>query len=326
MNSADRDPALDRMPTPRVSVVMPAFNVASTIAQAIRSVLAQSMNELELIVCDDASSDETVSTVQGFVDPRVSLLVNSQNLGPGPSRDRAISAARAPLVALLDADDAWLPDRLQTLLAALGKDPDVMVFDDAMICHDSGGTMVPWRPVHGRFAFGADGSNAQEVLLEDYIRAERLLIHPVMPVRVIREHGLRHTDRRFAEDAEFYIRLGLAGVTMRYVPKPLYLYRVAPGSLTAVGRDRTLMRRCLEDCARLDDVPDTIRRALADKIVALRTNEALYKLADQFRRGNLVGILRILANEPRALLVLPRRLARHLSYQAHRIKHGAQGR
>ncbi|AHE99807.1 hypothetical protein THITH_00245 [Thioalkalivibrio paradoxus ARh 1] len=72
--------------------------------------------------------------------------------------------------------------------------------------------------------------------------------------------------------------------------------------------------------------PEQVSEAFDRKIEALRANEALYDLADQFRRGNLVGILRILANEPRVLRVLPRRLARHLSYQAHRIKHGAQGR
>lgn len=312
--------------TPKVSVVLPTFNAAGTILTAVESVLAQSMPDLELIVCDDGSNDQTGDVLGRVRDPRLRVIANAANMGPGAARDKAISGARGVWVALIDADDAWTPNRLERLLEAAGNDRDVLVFDDVMVCHDSGGTLVPWRPVHGRFAYGADGSNAQDVLLENYIRAERLLIKPVMPAAVIRAHGLRHTARRFAEDAEFFIRLGLAGVAMRYLPEPLYLYRVSPGSLTASGRDWTLMRQCLEDCARLEGMPDTGRRALADKIAALHTNEALYELAEQFRRGNLVGILRLLAKEPRTLRVLPRRLLRHLSYQVHRVRHGAQGR
>ena len=293
---------------------------------AVESVLGQTMSDLELIVCDDSSSDQTSDVLGRLRDPRIRVLRNAVNMGPGVSRDKAINVARGVWLAVIDGDDAWRPNRLERLLEVAANDRDVLVFDDLMVCHDSEGALVPWRPVHGCFAFGTDGSNAHDISLEDYIRAERLLIKPMMPLRFIREHGVRHTTRRFAEDAEFFIRLGVAGATMRYLPEPLYLYRVSPGSLTALSGDWTLMRRCLEDCLRWEGMPDTVREALADKVAALLTNEALYELAQQARRGNLVGMLRLVSKEPRILRVLPRRLVRHLSYQVHRIKYRAQGR
>ena len=311
---------------PVVSVVMPAFNAADTVAHAVRSVLAQSVSALELIVCDDASSDGTVAVLQGFDDPRLSVLVNDRNLGPGPSRDRAIVAALSPWIALIDADDAWAPNRLERLLGALGVDRDVLVFDDVLICHDAKGSMVPWRPVHGRRAFGNSGHGACDLSLAAYVRSQRLLIQPIMPAHLIRKHGLRHSERRFAEDAEFIIRLALTGVRLRYLPEALYWYRVTPGSLTAHAKDQSLMRRCLEDCARLDAVPDSVRDALEEKIASLRVNESLYALAHQLRQGHVISALRLLGGEPELMRVLPVRLTRHLAYQVDRLRWGGHGR
>lgn len=311
---------------PVVSVVMPAFNAADTVANAVRSVLAQSICALELIVCDDASSDATVAVLDGFDDPRLSILANDRNLGPGPSRDRAIAAALSPWIALIDADDAWAPNRLERLLGALGVDRDVLVFDDVLICHDVKGSMVPWRPLHGRRAFRHSGSGICDLPLETYVRSQRLLIKPIMPAHAIRDSRLRHSERRFAEDAEFIIRLALTGVRLRYFPEALYWYRVTPGSLTAQAKDQSLMRRCLEDCARLDAVPDSVRGALEEKIASLRVNESLYALAHQLRRGQVISALRLLGGEPELMRVLPGRLTRHLAYQVDRLRWGGHGR
>src|SRR5205814_6279167 len=88
---------------PRVSVVMPAHNAAAHIGQALDSVAAQTFTDWEVIVCDDASSDDTAELACGR--ERVTVIVNERNAGPAESRNRALAHARGELVAFLDADD-----------------------------------------------------------------------------------------------------------------------------------------------------------------------------------------------------------------------------
>lgn len=93
---------------PVVSVITPAYNVAPYIGQCIESVQAQTLPDWEMIIVDDASTDDTVAVVQQYLgDPRIRLLCNVQNLGPGGTRNRALEAAQGEWVAVLDADD-WI--------------------------------------------------------------------------------------------------------------------------------------------------------------------------------------------------------------------------
>ncbi|HEX3801326.1 MAG TPA: glycosyltransferase [Solirubrobacteraceae bacterium] len=106
---------------PRVSVVMPAYNSARTIEQAVGSVLEQTMAEFELIVVDDGSTDATAATVAGVVDERV-RLVTRENGGTSAARNTGIEQAQGEWIAFLDADDLWLPNKLErqlTLMAAV---------------------------------------------------------------------------------------------------------------------------------------------------------------------------------------------------------------
>lgn len=101
--------------TPLVSVIMPAYNSARFIEEAIRSVLSQSYTNWELFVIDDASQDETVKVVQNIakIEPRIKLLQLKTNLGTGAARNKGIEAAAGTFIAFLDADDLWLPEKLQ---------------------------------------------------------------------------------------------------------------------------------------------------------------------------------------------------------------------
>lgn len=107
--------------TPLVSVVIPAFGRADTLPRAMESVLAQDWPSLEVLVVDDASPDATPEIVAGFAaaDPRVRHLRQPENRGVAAARNRGIREASGPLVAFLDADDEWLPDKLGRQVEAL---------------------------------------------------------------------------------------------------------------------------------------------------------------------------------------------------------------
>ena len=92
---------------------MPAYNAAAHIAEAINSILQQTLQEFELIVVDDASSDDTAAVVNAIVDPRIKLFTNETNLGVALSLNKALKACTAPLIARMDADDIALPNRLE---------------------------------------------------------------------------------------------------------------------------------------------------------------------------------------------------------------------
>lgn len=311
---------------PAVGVVMPAYNARRTIREAVDSVLAQTFRDLELVVCDDGSTDGTLEALAGIDDPRLRRVRLAANAGQGAARDRAIAETSAPWIAVIDADDAWQPERLAALLVANEGDADTMVFDDLLLCHDAPAGMVPWDVLRGERAFGMRSSRARRVPLEDFVVAPRLLIKPLMPARRLREEGIRHSARRFGEDIEFFLKLAASGVGLRYVPRPLYRYRITPGSATATARSQSAMRECLQECAAFEGFTAPVREAFARKIRSLETNEALHRFGGALGAGRVGEAAGVLANHPSLLLQLPARAARRLAYELHRRAHAGRYR
>ncbi|MDT0649294.1 glycosyltransferase family 2 protein [Autumnicola edwardsiae] len=101
-----------------VSVIMPAYNCAEFITEAMLSVQKQTYSHWELLVIDDASKDFTLSKVRNFAkeEPRIKIFRNKKNKGTGFSRNKGIKAAQGDFIAFLDADDLWKPDKLKTQL------------------------------------------------------------------------------------------------------------------------------------------------------------------------------------------------------------------
>src|SRR5215204_696893 len=105
-----------------VSVIMPAYNAGRYIAESVRSVQAQTFGGWELVVVDDGSADDTGEVVRRFAaaDARV-RYVRRPNGGQAAARNTGLAEARAPFVAFLDADDLWLPEKLEAQLAVMGE-------------------------------------------------------------------------------------------------------------------------------------------------------------------------------------------------------------
>lgn len=105
-----------------VSVVLPTYNRAACIGRAVQSALAQDGCEVEVLVCDDGSTDETRHVIGDIGDDRVRWLPGEPSGGPSRPRNRGIAAARGDWIAFLDSDDVWLPGKLQAQLAAMRSD------------------------------------------------------------------------------------------------------------------------------------------------------------------------------------------------------------
>ena len=226
------------MAPPRVSVVMPTHNRSTMLARSIDSVLAQTVDDLELIVVDDASTDNTSRVLASINDPRLIRIRLERNSGAAVARNVGIRRARSELVAFQDSDDVWLPEKLALQLA---------VFEDHAPAVGA---------VGGRWVAG-DGNGATEIAapaLEtgaDY-EAELLAGHPLItPVWMIRrqlleELGLFDERMPCLEDWDLMLRLSLR-TAMRAVPATVLVKYGAPDSLGAdFGRRAVAMEELLE--------------------------------------------------------------------------------
>jgi glycosyltransferase involved in cell wall biosynthesis len=128
----------------RVSVLIGTYNNGPTLRRAIDAVLAQTVSDLELIVVDDGSTDDSRAIVEGVDDPRVRILSMGRNVGIARSLNVGIESARAPFVVVQDADDYSAPERLERQLAALSASPAVAVVGCRMLeVTEDGQPLIP---------------------------------------------------------------------------------------------------------------------------------------------------------------------------------------
>lgn len=112
---------------PLISVVVPLYNKRSTVVRALNSIIRQNIDELEIIVVDDGSTDGSADLVRSIRDPRINL-VRQKNAGPGRARNVGARMARSGLIAFLDADDEWLPGYLEAGVGALNQFPNALAY------------------------------------------------------------------------------------------------------------------------------------------------------------------------------------------------------
>ena len=117
--------------TDLVSIIMPAFNCGRFVKESIQSVLSQSYENWELLIVNDCSTDNSLEIISSFLDPRITVISNSDNLGVAETRNVAITAARGQYIAFLDSDDIWLEGKLKRQLAELNAN------ENAICCHTS---------------------------------------------------------------------------------------------------------------------------------------------------------------------------------------------
>lgn len=212
-----------------VSVVMPAYDRAATIGPAVRSVLAQTYGNLELLVVDDGSRDGTAEVVEELAagDPRLRLIRLPANEGRSAARNRGIDEARGEFVTFIDSDDLYAPGRLERLVAAARRFPSEDFFiDDVMQFAQRDGrwilrnrTVYPsgvWRP-----------RPPHRVWIEGYLRWSGAS-KPFVRRSLLDTHGMRFpSDMSQAEDQCFTIELIFSGTTRRpvRVAESLYWYR-----------------------------------------------------------------------------------------------------
>ncbi|HXF30979.1 MAG TPA: glycosyltransferase [Solirubrobacterales bacterium] len=218
-------PLEPRREPPTFGVTIAAYEAAATIAEAVDSVLAQTYPAAEIIVCDDGSTDGTAEVLARYGD--AVTVIRQENRGVAAARNVAIAAARSEFVVNLDADDLFLPNRLELMAAALTDRPDLEVLTtDATL-------EVDGRPL--RRNFGPDFRYAVDDRRLAIIDRCWVGVDWATRREVMLAYGGYDEAIRTAEDWELAIRLVLGGVRFGLVPEPLVRYRLLPGSLSNQG-------------------------------------------------------------------------------------------
>lgn len=198
------------MNSPKISVVIPAYNAEATVAKTLESVLAQSLPAHEVIVVDDGSRDNTSDVVEKFA-PQV-RLIRQENAGPSAARNHGIREATGDWIALLDADDTWWPEKLEKQAAHLADDVALVhCYASPNDCYTHDMTF-------------------ESLWVHNYIGTSTV----VMSKALFEELGGFLEDRKYigAEDYNMWLRLAGSGKRIVSVHELLSNYTPAEGSLS----------------------------------------------------------------------------------------------
>lgn len=219
------EPTAERAPA--VSVIMPAYNVAPYIGEAVASVFAQTFTDYEVVIVNDGSPD-TPQLEQALEPYRERIIyIKQENRGPSGARNKAITQAQGEYVALLDADDMWLPDYLAEQMKLLQADPALdLVYTDAVLFGDPSvgeQTFMQLTPSRGLVTLESLLSEHCTVITSCVVARKQALI----------DAGL--FDEKFlrSEDFDLWVRLAHRGGRLTYQQQVLARHRLHKTSLAA---------------------------------------------------------------------------------------------
>ncbi len=225
--------------SPRISVIMPVYNAAGFVTEAIESALNQEGVDLELVIVDDQSSDNTVEVVTRISDQdsRVRVIQLPKNQGPAAARNAAIDAARGEWIALLDADDLYVPGRLSEFLT-IAEAEDLDFIADNQLFYDAQARQVT------RTAFPLDAAKSRWDL-DAHLQQELKgwgngftsgLLKPMFRANFVKERKIRYnTEFRFAEDFLFYSEIIANGARGMLIPDAFYRYTLPYGTTSGLN-------------------------------------------------------------------------------------------
>jgi len=226
---------------PLVSVLMVARNTAPFIGAAIASARAQTLDDIEIVVVDDASSDGTreIAERHAAADPRVRVL-DGPRAGLAAIRNTSLAEARGRFAAILDSDDLFHPGHLARLVAAADETGAEMTVANMVEFGDAG--LGDGRRKVRVFAQGSEWARPRRIAVDEYVRGNTIgaevvtgYFKPLFDLGFLRTHRLEY-DRgmRIGEDFDLVFRAMLAGGQLHYLPEPGYFYRRHAASTSAM--------------------------------------------------------------------------------------------
>lgn len=220
------------------SIIIPAYNAEKYIVETLESVSKQKFDDYEVIIIDDASKDRTVELINDYICDKKNfrLYKNSENMGVANSRNKGFKLAKGRYIALLDADDIWLPEKL-------GKQYDVLMETEADIVYTSYELIDERSESLNKVYATKESATYKSMLKENYIGCSTVVFRRQITNEILMDSGYSH------EDFAFWLECLRNGCVAIGLTEPLMQYRILRGSRSfnkfkaLRGRARILYKR-----------------------------------------------------------------------------------
>jgi succinoglycan biosynthesis protein ExoO len=311
---------------PDVAVIMANYNGARFIADAIKSVTHQTLTSWELIIVDDASSDDSVAVAEQAAagDPRIKIVAQKINRGPAAARNRALELVAARWIAIVDSDDLIPPERLQCLLRRAQITGAAIIADNLM---EFSATARPRAFLPAKLS-----EETSWIALDAFIRSNCLYsrtpplgyLKPMIRMDVIKELGLRYDETlRIGEDYYFLVHLMAHGYRLLLEPASSYFYRKHDKSISHRLRttDIVALISAEESFAPRDNpFSPRVQAALKRRRRSLRSLLAYDDVINAIRFGEFAVAARRIARRPHIWPMLSQPVTARLRRLGRRIK------
>ncbi len=238
---------------PRVSIVIPSYNGAQFLEETLDSLFRQTYRNFEIIVVDDGSTDSTRQLLDPYIEEKAIRYIYQENQGLSGARNRGIQASRGQLIAFLDADDLFLPTKLEEQVAVFDQDPTIDLVQTGWTFVDSKGSILKdaefWK-------------SAPHLTLDIWLTWGCVLPSALMIKRAWLQRALNF-DRQFSQnqDLDLVIRLALMGCRSQWIPRSLVHYRQHEGSMMRNSpKQMADLWAVVNSIYARPDLPDVIRR------------------------------------------------------------------
>lgn len=302
---------------PKISVIIPAYNISEYVGETLASVFAQTFQDFEVILLNDGSADtaELKTALEPFFDKLI--YAEQSNLGASEARNAAICLARGELLAFLDGDDIWLPEFLESQLDHLERNKLDMVYCDAELFGESffiGDNYMRTSPSNG------------EVTTASLISAECNVITSgtILKKHIVKEVHLFDTKLKRMQDFDLWFRVAGIGSKIGYQKKILVKYRVRLDSLSGSNVERAqrniVALTAIKDKYQLDEVEmDAWNRQMAVSVAELElekgklsltegkygeAKEHISRANEYFRKPKLSLIIALISISPKLTRIL----------------------
>jgi glycosyltransferase involved in cell wall biosynthesis len=221
----------------KVTVIIPSYNHAKFIGEAIQSVLNQTFKDFEILICDDASKDNSVDIIKQFTDPRIIFNVNSQNIGAVDTTNNMIQKAKGEYIALLNSDDVWCPEKLEKQVKFLDENHQYqVVFSNALVIGEDG---LEYREVtHFYSTIFKQVNRSRAQWLSYFFNVGNCICHPSMLIRknIYTDIGLYNRLMASVPDFEMWIRI-CTKYDIYVMPEKLIKFRILDNDCNASGNN-----------------------------------------------------------------------------------------
>lgn len=301
-----------------ISILIPVYNAGRYIYQSIQSCIKQSFSDFEIIIIDDASTDNTKEIVNTIEDARIRMVSLQDNRGPAAARNLGLKMARGRWIAVLDADDTWHHDRLSILYGFANRmDERTVLFDEIQsVFQDKNGKLRNWRIDNSSPCEKSSNKTIVEISAVKWIK-DNISAQPFFSRALVVDNDISYPDGiRFGEDFFFLAKiLNLENVKLYQVCKPLYYRLIRVDSLTAASNRLEYRKKAYDLLLADNQLKQSFKSAVESRKENLRVEKKYQKFKNLVKNKSWLALVSYIIKNPYIIYIFIKGLPFSLSYR-----------